>query len=283
MCSWIPTLTKEDVLESERAKVGFGGNESEQPSLLSPTASRAPGPARRRQEAWPSFTYVPPPAVIDMRDWRFETYGLVHRPLSLTYAELKELPSITSWEDHTCIDQIVTPGHRFEGIDFRTIVELTRPDPDCEWILYECDGGFTVSHSIHRKMMLAYLRNGEPIGPSHGYPLRVWIPAEWGFKNPKWVRRVKFCEQREPDFYLTYLRQHGMDPSVIAAAYDTNVGSGVPLDAIEQFLRFFYKSWMWDVRHNALGARGKGLAAGHRAPTYIGDDTWTPENYEASV
>jgi hypothetical protein len=70
---------------------------------------------------------------------------------------------------------------------------------------------------------------------------------------------------------------------MLAAAYDTHVGSGVPLAAIEQFLEFFYKSWMWDVRHNVLGARGKGLASGHRAPTYIGDDTWTLENYETAL
>jgi hypothetical protein len=32
---------------------------------------------KRTQKAWPNFTYVPPPPIIDMRNWRFETYGFV--------------------------------------------------------------------------------------------------------------------------------------------------------------------------------------------------------------
>lgn len=274
MSNWIPVQTKSEVLESEHMKEGFVGSSDSPPTKQYPHAHQIPVSATKNQKTWPSFTYVPPPAVIDMREWRFETYGLVNRPLSLTYAELKTLPTVTSLENHTCDDMILTTGHKFEGIDFRTIVELTQPDPDCEWILFECDGGHTVSHSIHKRMMLAYRRNGEPLDPSHGYPLRAWIPGDWGGLNPKWVRRIKFCERRDPDFYMTYLRQRGADPSILAALYKSHVGSGAPIEAINDFLAFFYKTFWWDVRHSPMGARGKGIATGLRAPVYLGDDTW---------
>ncbi len=276
--TWVPVPTEEDVRKSEEGKSNFIGPEGQQP----PDTLEMPGGGKSPQKTWASFTYVPAPPIIDMRSWRFETYGLVNEPLSLTYDEFKKLPTMTSTENHTCIDQVYAPGHEFGGVDFKTIVELTKPDSDCKWILYECNGGYTISHSILRSMMLVYTRHGEPLDPAHGYPLRAWIPAEWGFKNPKWVTRIKFCEEREPDFWMAWMKQKGIDLEVLAGGYDTNVSSGVDFDTIEKFNNFMYLNWQKEMRQNVLGPRGKGQSM-HRAPIIIGDDTWNGENFKYAM
>jgi len=276
--TWVPVPTEDDIRKSEESKSNFIGPEGRQP----PDTFKIPGAKKRSQKSWASFTYVPPPPIINMSSWRFETYGLVNEPLSLTYSEFKKLPATTSSEHHTCFDQVYTPDHDFEGVDFKTIIELTKPDPDCKWILYECNGGYTVSHSILRSMMLVYKRNGEPLDPCHGYPLRAWIPAEWGFKNPKWVWRIKFCEEREPDFWMAWCRKRGIDMEILTAGYDTNVSSGVDIDTLEKFNKFIYLEWEKEVRDNLLGARGKGQSL-HRAPVYIGDDTWKDHNFKYTM
>jgi hypothetical protein len=99
MPPWLPEPTRTQVLEEVARKRPFMGDGVQGPRDLPTHSFRVPGPTKRAQRAWPSFTYFPPPAVIDMAKWRFETYGLVDTALSLSYDELKSLPKICSVED----------------------------------------------------------------------------------------------------------------------------------------------------------------------------------------
>jgi DMSO/TMAO reductase YedYZ molybdopterin-dependent catalytic subunit len=276
---WAPALpTSEELREAEQRKAPYVGNDQEGPSRLRANTYVLPG------KRWAGFSYVAPPPVIDMRSWKFETYGLVNNPMSLTYAEFRELPAVTTRQDHTCVDHVTTPGHEFEGVDFRTIVDLTEPESDCEWILAECDGGYTMVHPVSRPMTLIYKRNGRPLEPANGYPLRLWAPGEWGWKNPKWVRRIKFCEEREVDYWLGWYLLRGMDPEVLDAGYDTDIGSELDPQVVADFNFFTYAEITRDRRRqlHLLGARPWGIAQ-HRAPLYIGDENWNNDNYKYTL
>jgi DMSO/TMAO reductase YedYZ molybdopterin-dependent catalytic subunit len=281
MPRWLPERSRDEVLAEVAAKRRFMGSAEHGPAALPDTSFRVPGAYKRPQSTWPAFTYLPPPAVIDMRNWTFETYGLVNNPIALTYDQIKALPTITSVEDHACFDQIATPGHGFEGVDFRAIIELTQPDDDCQWLLFECDGGLTNSVSIYHPMMLVFRRDGEPIDPMHGYPLRLWMPGEWGYRNSKWLRRVKFCERREPDFWQTWFKQKGLDDEGIANGYDSHMASPLDLDAIEGANKRMYIELMREIRHDPRGPRAMGFW-NYRAPVYLGDDTWSPDTYDVT-
>ena len=45
-------------------------------------------------------------------------------------------------------------------------------------------------------MLLAYEMDGKPLPREHGAPVRVVIPAMYGYKNTKWVARITVA--REP-------------------------------------------------------------------------------------
>ena len=274
--------TEEEVLAAQPLKVPYIGDDKEGPRRMPPNAFKIPGPRVRAQKNWTSFIYVPPPAFIDMRSWRFETYGLVENPLSLSYSEFKELPTNNSHQDHTCVDYVTTEGHEFEGVTLQTLLDLTKPDPECKWILMECDGGHTMSHSILQNLILVYRRNGEPLNPTHGYPLRAWTPGEWGFKNVKWLRRIKFCEEREVDYWTAWMLLKGLDPNVMAAGYDSNVGTGVDTETLDNLNTHTYFEFTRERREHLhmLGARHWGYATQRRGPLYIGDDTWGPEDFQ---
>jgi hypothetical protein len=280
MMSWLPEPSKAEVLAEVEAKRPFIGDEAQGPGELPRHSFRVPGPYKRPQRAWPSFTYFPPPAVIDMAKWRFETYGLVDTPLSLTYEELKALPSVSSVEDHACFDQVATPGHGFEGVSLRTIIELTGADPACEWLLFECEGGVTSSVSIYHPIILVYGRDGEPLDPSHGYPLRVWMPGEWGYRNSKWLRKLKFCERREPDFWFTWFKQVGMADEAVAGV-DGHMGSEIDFETIEGANKRMYIEFQRQFRHDPLGPRGLGFSQ-YRAPVYLNDKNWPLGSYEVT-
>ena len=277
--AWVPRVpTPDEIREAEERKAPFVGDEREGPKRSVPNTHPLPN------KRWPAFSYVAPPPVIDMRSWTFETYGLINTPLKLSYAEFKELPTVSTKQDHTCVDHVTTPGHDFEGVDFQTIVRLCDPDPDCEWVLVECDGGYTITHPISTPMVLIYKRNGLPLEPVNGYPLRLWALGEWGWKTPKWVRRIKFCEEREVDYWHGWYYLRGMDPEVLDGGYDTNVGSDLDPAVVADFNFFTYAEITRDRRRqlHLLGARPWGIAQ-HRAPVYIGDENWNTENYKYTL
>ncbi len=54
-------------------------------------------------------------------------------------------------------------------------------------------------------ILLAYKLNGEDLGPQHGFPVRLVVPEQFGFKSIKWIKRVEFSTSDEPwGFYETF-------------------------------------------------------------------------------
>jgi DMSO/TMAO reductase YedYZ molybdopterin-dependent catalytic subunit len=92
------------------------------------------------------------------------------------------------------------------------LLELTKPQDDVRWVLLEAYGGYTMSQPIDLQTRLVYRKDGAPLDPGHGYPLRAWTPGEFGYKNIKWLHRIKFCEEREVDYYMAWNILNGIDP-----------------------------------------------------------------------
>lgn len=271
----------EEVEAQQRQKEGYCGSAQSPPREAPVDIFKLGG---RSQKAWPNFTYVPPPPVIDMRTWRFETYGLIENPLSLDYEEFKRLPTVSSREDAICIDYVNTPDHSFEGVALETILEMTKPHPDCQWVLLEAYGGHTMSQSIMLPTRLVYKKDGEPLDPGHGYPLRAWTPGEFGYKNLKWIHRVKFCEEREMDYYMAWYILNGIDPDALTEGYDASVATGLPFEVINDFNTNTYFLLTLERRRNLHLLGGRQACMGqYKAPIILHDDTWNAENYEYFV
>jgi DMSO/TMAO reductase YedYZ molybdopterin-dependent catalytic subunit len=43
--------------------------------------------------------------------------------------------------------------------------------------------------------------DGEPLEPSHGYPVRLVVPARYGWKSAKWVTGVELMSENRPGFW----------------------------------------------------------------------------------
>jgi DMSO/TMAO reductase YedYZ molybdopterin-dependent catalytic subunit len=49
--------------------------------------------------------------------------------------------------------------------------------------------------------LFAWMHNGQPLEPDHGYPLRLVIPRLYAWKSAKWVRGIELLEQDRPGFW----------------------------------------------------------------------------------
>jgi DMSO/TMAO reductase YedYZ molybdopterin-dependent catalytic subunit len=61
--------------------------------------------------------------------------------------------------------------------------------------------GLDMPSALHPQTLLCYEMNGEPLTLEHGAPLRLVITLKYGIKNIKRIGRIRFMDQRPPDYW----------------------------------------------------------------------------------
>src|SRR5260370_6092523 len=68
--------------------------------------------------------------------------------------------------------------------------------------------------------VVCYARNGEPIRPQQGFPLRLMVPGFEGIYQIKYLRRIKVVDR----YYMTYDDYGHINPDPKAAALTHQIG-----------------------------------------------------------
>jgi sulfite oxidase len=226
---------EEGIMEEVRRRRGPGSAIETDPRFL-PLEVRAPTPDARcleaslsslEEEITPTKQFfirshfaVPQ---INATTWRLEIDGEVERPLSLTLADLQELPhqDLTSVLECAGNGRVtVRPkaegvlwGHgavstaRWRGVSLRRVLESARVKPTAiEAVLEGADRGYepgvseelgyamsiVVGKALDGDTLLVDEMNGEPLPASHGFPVRAIVPGWYGMASVKWLTRIHF-------------------------------------------------------------------------------------------
>ena len=141
----------------------------------------------------------PIPPTVDVNSWRLEIKGLVIQTFTITYEELKAMPSVQQIATLECISNKI--GNDFigtaiwNGIRLKDLLEKSEVKPDAKYIVFRCADGYDVGIPLERGFqegsILAYGMNGEALTTKHGYPVRAIIPGLYGMMNPKWITEIE--------------------------------------------------------------------------------------------
>jgi DMSO/TMAO reductase YedYZ molybdopterin-dependent catalytic subunit len=131
----------------------------------------------------------------DERTWRLQVAGLVERPLSLSYRELRELPRAEQVSTFHCVTGWTVTGVRWAGVRLRDVLARARPRDGATALRFGSLERPYVDYLTDRQaalpdVMLAYEMDGEPLSRAHGAPLRLVIPEMYGYKSVKWLSRI---------------------------------------------------------------------------------------------
>jgi DMSO/TMAO reductase YedYZ molybdopterin-dependent catalytic subunit len=143
---------------------------------------------------------VAPPA------YRLVVDGAVERPLTLTLDGLLALPSVKQISDFHCVEGWGVDNVRWQGVRFQTLAEMVGPRKEAGFVTFHSEGDvYTDSLSLGQAMLpdvlLAYSMWEKPLERKHGYPLRLVMPRMYGYKGPKWLKRVEFVSYRETGYW----------------------------------------------------------------------------------
>ncbi len=137
---------------------------------------------------------------LDAKKWTLEIFGLVGKPVKLTYDDIKAMPPLSRYHTLECISNEVggdlIGNAMWKGVRFRDLIERAGGlNPKAVRFALRCADGYSegipVGDAMMPDVMLAYEMNGVPLPPSHGFPVRMLTPGIFGMKNPKWLTKIE--------------------------------------------------------------------------------------------
>jgi DMSO/TMAO reductase YedYZ molybdopterin-dependent catalytic subunit len=136
--------------------------------------------------------------------------GLVGKPFTLTYPELRALPPVRQVSDFHCVEGWGVDDVRWDGVRLQTIIGMVRPASKAQFVTFHSLGAiYRDSLSLEQARlpdaMIAYDMDGGPLSVDHGLPLRLVMPRMFGYKGPKWVTRIEFRDLQD----IGYWEQRG--------------------------------------------------------------------------
>jgi DMSO/TMAO reductase YedYZ molybdopterin-dependent catalytic subunit len=164
--------------------------------------SRVP-PGQFLTKKFPVLTYGSTPK-INIERWRLRVFGLVEREIELNWDQFSRLEWQTTNADFHCVTQWSFLDNVWQGVAFSTVVAPARPTPDARFVMVHCHGGYTTNLPLDVAMeegLLAHKHNGQPLGESHGWPLRLVVPSRYGWKSAKWVSGIELIAADAPGFW----------------------------------------------------------------------------------
>lgn len=143
---------------------------------------------------------APPPEALNLDSWRLNVYGLVERPLTLTYQDLLSFPQSDLVADIHCVTSWSHFGMSLQGLPLAMLLEQARPLPEARFVRFEAYSLRNHDTSLPLDLALAdtwliHGRDGEPLTPEHGFPLRTVTPSRYFYKSLKWVHQIELLAE----------------------------------------------------------------------------------------
>ena len=189
---------------------------------------------------------------ISADSWQLKIEGAVAEPLALSLEELRALPQHTipaamecagngrsflqpkvkgvawdlgaignaEWTGVRLSDVLERAGVRdgaveviLEGADKGEIKEAPKPPGEIHY------ARSVPLAKAQADVLLAFAMNGEPLTPSHGFPLRAVVPGWFGMAAVKWLQRIVVTEKPFNGYYqsidYTYWQEHAGSPALV--------------------------------------------------------------------
>jgi DMSO/TMAO reductase YedYZ molybdopterin-dependent catalytic subunit len=161
---------------------------------------------------WRIYTVASTMPRFDPATWRLTIDGLVGSPQSITYEQLRALPSAEQVSTFHCVTGWTVHDVHWRGVRFADLLAPAQPSVEARVLTFTSAekpyvDTLTLEQAHLADVMLAYEMDGKPLAREHGAPVRVVIPDMYGYKGVKWVERITLGVDAEPGYW----EQRGYD------------------------------------------------------------------------
>lgn len=199
------------------------------------TADRRLPPGQYVPRGWPVLHYGPVPK-FRPDGWDLRVYGATESggEYRWTWPELQRLPRAEVTADFHCVTKFSVPDVTWAGIPASALVAAAPPAPEAThvmvWAEYGYSANLRMADFLADTTLLATHRDGQPLTPEHGFPVRAVVPHLYGWKSVKWVRAIEYLVADRRGFWEERGYHNIADPwSEQRYSYQEDPGDGPPL------------------------------------------------------
>jgi DMSO/TMAO reductase YedYZ molybdopterin-dependent catalytic subunit len=132
-------------------------------------------------------------------DWRLAVDGLVRRPLSLSLAQIGQMPVRTQITRHDCVEGWSAIA-KWHGVPLKLLLDQAGLRQDARYIVFHCADDYgpvryyesiDLIDAFHPQTILAWGMNDHLLPVPNGAPLRLRVERQLGYKHAKYIERVE--------------------------------------------------------------------------------------------
>jgi DMSO/TMAO reductase YedYZ molybdopterin-dependent catalytic subunit len=154
--------------------------------------------------SWPTLTAEATPRV-DLDAWRMVVDGVVSRPATWTWSELRALPRSAYAGDIHCVTTWSKLDMTFTGVSVDVLLQAAGPRPEATHVMAHSTTGYTTNLPLADvtggRAWVVWEVDGKPLPAGHGGPVRLLVPHLYFWKSAKWVTRLELMEHDRPGFW----------------------------------------------------------------------------------
>lgn len=133
--------------------------------------------------------------------YRLKVGGLVKSDRTYGFHQLVALAPISRLEPFHCVTGWVVSGVHWQGVSLERLLADVQPLPAARYLVFlSADGTYVDSLSLSELRasgaFLATAMDGQLVPVQHGGPVRLVVPAMYGYKSVKWVKAIQLSARR---------------------------------------------------------------------------------------
>jgi DMSO/TMAO reductase YedYZ molybdopterin-dependent catalytic subunit len=151
---------------------------------------------------------------VDLASWQLKVTGMVDREVTLTFAELAQMPLIERYVTIACVSNEVG-GHlvgnaKWTGVRLGDVLDMAGVQAGATQIVPRSVDGWTagfptswITDPAHpREALIAIKMNDAPLPAQHGFPARLIVPGLYGYVSAtKWLSEIQLTTLEAVDAY----------------------------------------------------------------------------------
>ena len=142
-------------------------------------------------------------------EYRLKLHGLVDRPVTLSYAELRALPPTSLTKDFQCVTGWRVHDVGWQGVLLGDLLERAGVQPGATAVRFTSfDGTYTESLTLEQArrddVLVAYRMDGSDLSDAHGGPVRLYVAPMYGYKSLKWLDGVEVTAKVQTGYWEEY-------------------------------------------------------------------------------
>lgn len=142
------------------------------------------------------------PPIINPDAWRLKVDGLVDHPMELTYDQIISLSNVTEKAELRCVTGPSGTAY-YTGVplpEFMRLIGVKDAASEMVFFCADSDGtenystSLTIQELSRDDVLLAWGMNNVTLPVNQGFPLKLVVPGDWGYKWAKWIVHISVID-----------------------------------------------------------------------------------------